>query len=118
MLNHLLKKALGPDKIPAILWKDPIFHRLLLDLCNFAYKNHISPSIWFRSQIIPIPKSGDLTLPTNYRGISLLSIAAKIYNKFILNRLRAALEPILRKNQNGFRPGRSTLGRFSHFVEL
>ena len=81
VLNHLLNKALGPDKIPAILWKDPIFHRLLLDLCNFAYKNHISPSIWLQSQIIPIPKSGDLTLPTNYRGISLLSIAAKIYNK-------------------------------------
>ena len=111
VLNHFLKKALGPDKIPAILWKDPIFHRLLLDLCNFAYKNHISPSIWLRSQIIPIPKSGDLTLPINYRGIFLLSIAAKIYNKLILNRLRPALEPILRKNQNGFRPGRSTLGQ-------
>ena len=111
VLNHLLNKALGPDKIPAILWKDPIFHRLLLDLCNFAYKNHISPSIWRRSQIIHIPKSGDLTLPTNYRGISLLSIAAKIYNKLILNCLRPALEPILRKNQNGFRPGRSTLGQ-------
>ena len=25
-------KALGPDNIPAILWKDPIFHQLLIDL--------------------------------------------------------------------------------------
>ena len=111
VLKSLLNKALGPDKIPAILWKDPIFHQLLLDLCNFAYKNHISPSTWLRSQIIPIPKTGDLTLPTNYRGISLLPIAAKIYNKLLLNRLRPALGPILRKNQNGFRPGRSTLGQ-------
>jgi len=114
-LNPILKgiknKALGPDKIPAILWKDPIFHQLLLDLCNFAFTNLISPTIWLQSQIIPLPKKGDLTLPTNYRGISLLPIAAKIYNKLILHRLRPKLEPILRKNQNGFRPGRSTLGQ-------
>ena len=41
----------------------------------------------------------------------MLPIAAKIYNKLILNRLRPKIEPILRKNQNGFRPGRSTLGQ-------
>lgn len=104
-------KALGPDKIPAIIWKDPIFYQLLLDICNYTSQNHISPSIWLKSQIIPIPKKGDLTIPTNYRGISLLPIAAKIYNKLILNRLRPKLEPILRKNQNGFRPGRSTLSQ-------
>ena len=111
VLRNLKNKALGPDKIPGILWKDPIFHQLLLDLCNFALTNKISPSIWLESQIIPIPKKGDLTLPTNYRGISLLPIAAKIYNKLILNRLRPKIEPILRKNQNGFRPGRSTLSQ-------
>ena len=41
----------------------------------------------------------------------MLPIPAKIYNKLILNRIRPKLEPILRKNQNGFRPGRSTLGQ-------
>ena len=41
----------------------------------------------------------------------MLPIAAKIYNKLLLNRLRPKIEPILRKNQNGFRPGRSTLGQ-------
>ena len=91
-LNQVLKNvknnAHGPDKIPAVLWKDPIFHQLLIDLCNFASENHISPSVLLQSQIIPIPKIGDLTIPTNYRGISLLPIAAKIYNKLILNRLR------------------------------
>ena len=106
-----MKNTLGPDKLPAMLWKDPIFHQLLLDLCNYAKTSHVSPTIWLKSQIIPIPKKGDLTLPTNYRGISLLPIAAKIYNKLLLNRIRPEVEPILRKNQNEFRPGRSTLGQ-------
>ena len=106
-----MKNTLRPDKIPAILWKDPIFHQLFLDLCNYAKTSHISPTIWLRSQIIPKPKKGDLTLPTNYRGISLLPIAAKIYHKLLLNRIRSKVEPILRKNQNGFRPGRSTIGQ-------
>ena len=44
---------------------------------------------------------------TNYRGITLMSIAAKVYNKILLNRIRPHLEPLLRKNQAGFRPGRS-----------
>ena len=39
--------------------------------------------------------------------ISLLSIAAKVYNKILLNRIRDEVDPILRKNQAGFRPGRS-----------
>ena len=36
-----------------------------------------------------------------------LSIAAKVYNKILLNRIRDEVDHILRKNQAGFRPGRS-----------
>ena len=43
VLKSLKNKALGPDKIPVILWKDPIFHQLLLELCNFSLTNNISP---------------------------------------------------------------------------
>ena len=104
-------KAFGPDNIPAIIWKDEIFHNLLLKLCNFCLINKTCPESWRTSQIIPVPKKGDLTLVTNYRGISLMPIAAKIYNKLLLNRLLPKVEPLLRKNQNGFRAGRSTLSQ-------
>ena len=104
-------KAFGPDNIPAIIWKDDIFHDLLLKLCNFCLINKTCPSTWRTSQIIPVPKKGDLSLVTNYRGISLLPIAAKMYNKLILNRLLPKVEPLLRNNQNGFRAGRSTLSQ-------
>ena len=38
----------------------------------------------------------------NYRGITLTSIAAKIYNTLLRNRIEPKIEKILRKNQNGF----------------
>ena len=104
-------KAFGPDNIPAIIWKDEKFHQLLLNLCNHTLSTSIAPKLWHQSQIIPLPKKGDLSLVTNYRGISLMSIAAKLYNKMILNRLVPFVEPLLRKNQNGFRRGRSTLSQ-------
>ena len=75
--------------------------------CAEVYSNLTQPDQWITSVIVPLPKKGDLSLMTNYRGISLLSIAAKVYNKILLNRIRDEVDPILRKNQAGFRPGRS-----------
>ena len=46
----------------------------------------------------------------NYRGISLLSTAGKIFARIILNRLIAVSEANLPEAQCGFRPGRSTVG--------
>ena len=53
--------------------------------------------------ILPFPKKGDLRLAKNYLSITLTSIAAKIYNALLHN----PIEPILRKNQNGFWRNRS-----------
>ena len=58
--------------------------------------------------ILPFPKKGDLRLAKNYRGIALTSIAAKIYNPLLRNRIEPEIDNILRKNQNGFRRNRST----------
>ena len=60
---------------------------------------------------MPLLKKGNLSLTKNYRGITLISIAAKIFNLMILNRIRPEIDPILRKNQNGFRKNRSTSGK-------
>ena len=58
--------------------------------------------------ILPFPKKGDLGLAKNYRGITLTSIAAKIHNALLWNRIEPKIDNILRKNQNGFRRNRST----------
>ena len=58
--------------------------------------------------ILPFPKKGDIGFAKNYRGITLTSIAAKIYNALLRNRIEPKIDNILRKNQNGFRRNRST----------
>ena len=75
--------------------------------CSEVYSTLSPPRQWITNVIIPLPKKGDLSLMTNYRGISLMSIAAKVYNKILLNRIRPHVDPLLRSNQAGFRPGRS-----------
>ena len=45
--------------------------------------------------IVPVPKTGDLSKPTNYRGISLTSLVSKLINRMLLNRIRPAIDPFL-----------------------
>ena len=58
--------------------------------------------------ILPFPKKGDLGLAKNYQGITFTSIAAKIYNALLRNRIEPKIDNILTKNQNGFQRNRST----------
>ena len=58
--------------------------------------------------IHPFPKKGDLGLAKNYRGKTLTSIAAKIYNARLRNLTKPKIDNILRKNQTGFGRNRST----------
>ena len=59
------------------------------------------------SNIVPVPKKGDLTDTNNYR-IPLTSLVATTLNRMILNRIQPEIEKKLRDNQNGFREGRCT----------
>ena len=89
------------------LWKTRQFDDILLRHCNAVY-NQNPIDRWMKECILPFPKKGDLRLAKNYRGITLTSIAAKIYNALLRNRIEPKIDNILRKNQNGFRRNRST----------
>ena len=102
-------KATGIDNIHAEILKNPTILIQLLPFFNYALSNGIAFSDWKLSLIIPVPKKGDLSQPTNYRGIALMSIITKLYNRILLNRLKSTLDIHLRGNQNGFRASRSTL---------
>ena len=74
----------------------------------FNEKQDFRSMVTFGPYIIPVSKSGHPTVTDNYRGISLTCIVAKMFNRMMLNRLRPAIDPLLRNNQDGFREGRST----------
>ena len=100
--------AVGVDCIPLEIWKDPTFSTYLLDLCNSGLTQHTKPRQWSQSAIKPIPKKCNATL-NQHRGISLNTIASKLYNKMLLNRIQPHVDPLLSWTQAGFRKSRSTL---------
>ena len=81
--------------------------KLLLKICQLAWKTNQVPNDWKRSTIIPIHKNGPTTQCENYRGISLLSVPGKLYARILEDRLRDMVESKLLDCQSGFRPGRS-----------
>ena len=101
------KKAAGLDEIPPEVWKSRQFDDILLRHCNAVY-NQNPIGRWIKGCILPFPKKGDRGLAKNYRGITLTSLAAKIYNALQRNRKERKIDNILRKNQNSFRRNRST----------
>ena len=103
-----LGKTAGSDEISPKVLKYCDFDEICLDFCNRALENDKS-DLWSYMNIIPVPKSGDLSNTNNYRGISLICIIAKLYNRLILNRIRSVIDTKLRYNQNGFRPKRTTV---------
>ena len=114
-LDLVLKKLINKfaaelDGIRTNIWKTGKFNDLLLYYCNEVYNGNVIQS-WTEGCILPFPKKGNLGQTSNYSGITLTSIAAKIYNALLLNRIQPEMEKILRRNQNGFRKGRSTVGQ-------
>ena len=101
------RKAAGLDEIPPEVLQTRQFDDILLRHCNAIY-NQNPIDRWMKGCILPFPKKEDLGLAKNYRGITLTSIAAKIYNALLRNRIEPKIDNILRKNQNGFQRNRST----------
>ena len=80
----------------------------LTTYCSDTVMQLIIKTRWMKGCILPFLQKGDLRLAKNYRGITLTSIAAKIYNALLLHCIEPKIDNILRKNQNGFRRNRST----------
>ena len=82
---------------------------ILHKLCNLIWRKESFPTDWGRAIITPIFKKKDKLDCGNYRGISLLSHAGKIFASILQRRILKKTEEILSESQAGFRPGRSTI---------
>ncbi|KAK2167303.1 hypothetical protein NP493_1280g00031 [Ridgeia piscesae] len=105
-------KSPGGKGIPAEVWKhggDNLFSRLHLLITN-TWEVGSVPQAWKDASIVTIYKKGDRTDCRNYRGISLLSIAGKIFARILFNRLSTYITPeVVPETQCGFRGNRSTV---------
>ena len=61
-------KAAGPNNIPPLVFKFFDFDDICLSFYNKALLENDKPDLWSFMNIIPVPKSGDLTNTNNYRG--------------------------------------------------
>lgn len=104
-------KAAGPDGIPAEAYKaaGPALIEKLHVLFTRIWDEEVIPSDLQDALTVTIFKKGDKANCENYRGISLLSIAGKIFARILACRLFPIAEEVLPKSQCGFRPARGTV---------
>ena len=104
-------KAPGVDCLTVELLKADITTTVdvLHDLFCEIWVSETVPADWRRGLIVKIAKKGDLTKCGSWRGITLMSVAAKVMGKVLIRRISGGVDAKLRKEQAGFRKGRSTI---------
>jgi hypothetical protein len=102
-------KAPGEDGLPPEFYKHggPPVLADMTKIVRTVWELERIPENWRLAELIPLFKKGDKTNCKNYRGISLIDIASKIFESVLVSRLKTWRESMTRENQAGFRPGRS-----------
>ncbi len=112
-IKHLNKtRSVGSDGIPLRFLQDALYVIVFYITCiiNTTLVTGKFPTQWKHANVIPVFKSGDISVVNNYRPISLLPILSKILEKIVANQLQCYLESqqLLSSSQHGFRPRLST----------
>ena len=83
---------------------------ILLHIVNTCLTSCDFPEAWKHSLVHPIFKSGDPTMTSNYRPISIVPIMTKIVERVVQRQLFAYMSHnhLLSSSQHGFRPRHST----------
>ena len=118
-MNLDINKSKVPDEIPPILYKKlciTLSHSLS-QLFRKILQTTIFPNDWTQTIISPLFKKGDKCHVTNYRSVSLLSIASKILERIIFRRLYDHYYSFFHAAQFGFRKRRSTILQLIIFLQ-
>ena len=105
------RKASGSDGIAGELIKYGGYGMIMMlkELFQFIWDSEYIPEQWGEGMIISLFKKGDREDPGNYRGITLLNVVGKLFNKVLNYRLLQWLEEHIQlsESQAGFRFDRS-----------
>ena len=106
-------KSAGPD----LLTNEFIKHAIgstgehLLLVFNEILRHAIYPEVWAKATIVSLHKAGDPKAVTNYRGISLISSLAKLFDTIIIERIQtwAHTENLVDDCQFAYKKNNSTV---------
>ena len=115
-------KSPGMDSITTEILKSSYNYtsQFLLTLYNRMFTSGEYPRAWGEGIISPIFKKGDANEACNYRGITLISILAKVYSQLLLNRLTGWSEKCKKYQITNlaFRKGNQLMIAFSFYIRL
>ena len=82
----------------------------LVHICNRSFETGIFPSEFKIANVVPIYKSGDEMVFSNYRPVSVLPVFSKLLERLVYNRLISHINDnkLLYEYLFGFQKGKST----------
>ena len=102
----------GWDELKPVIMKN-VKHCIakpLTHICNLSFKTGVFPQQMKTANVVPIYKSGDENMFSNYRPMSVLPVFPKLIERLMYNRLFIFVtnNDLLYKYQFGFQRGKST----------
>lgn len=108
----------SPDGIPSAVLK--AFGEILVPVLTCIFQTSLKtgkfPSRWKNARVVPVIKSGSKLDPANYRPISILCAASKLFESILHKLLTFSIKTILIPEQHGFFSGRSTTTNLVNFM--
>lgn len=128
-------KSPGNDGIPPEWFKSAIsktalitrncspenpFANAIWRIIKSIWKREEIPTKWNLAEIVPVPKKGDLSKPGNYRGISIMNSALKVFCTILAGKIATFVErhEILGKEQSAFRKYEETVSQTLALTEI
>lgn len=109
----------GPDGLPAKVWRlgQGCLMDLLARLFTAIRAQQSMPHAFAAGLVCPVPKSGDASVPSNYRPITLLNTDYRLLARVLSARVRDMVGQAMGPEQSAFLPKR-LIGDNIHFLQL
>ena len=91
-----------PDAFKALTEKNLA---TLLDHLNSYWNEEVDFEEWHEGQVVPVPKSGNLSDPNKWRSVTLMDLGSKIFSSIMCTRLFKIIEAHGVRYQFGSTPG-------------
>lgn len=121
LMNSITSTAFGVDGISIKMLRglSPFCIGAVTHLINASLNTGDFPSGWKQSVVVPLPKTLNPSLVSDFRPISILPVISKILEKVVVEQLVSHLETegLLPETQSGFRQGFSTCSALLNVVD-